>query len=149
MSGFIDHATSILEKALDGLTSRQSAISSNLANIDTPGYQAVTVDFETALRQQFDSLSSTPGNALPPSAGPSADVAMLRTDARHFDEGPSSLGTQGGSTGTTNESIRNDSNTVDLETEMTALTETQIKYSADSRLLEGKFSQLYSVLGGH
>ena len=74
---------------------------------------------------------------------------MRATAPRHFDEGPSSLGTQGGSTGTTNESIRNDSNTVDLETEMTALTETQIKYSADSRLLEGKFSQLYSVLGGH
>ena len=49
----------------------------------------------------------------------------------------------------TNENLRNDQNKVDLETEMTALTETQIKYSADSRLITSKFSQLYDVLGGH
>jgi hypothetical protein len=32
---------------------------------------------------------------------------------------------------------------------MTALTQTQIQYSADSRLITGKFAQLYTVLGGH
>jgi flagellar basal body rod protein FlgB len=31
---------------------------------------------------------------------------------------------------------------------MTALTQTQIKYSANSRLIEGKFAQLTTVLGG-
>jgi len=55
----------------------------------------------------------------------------------------------GASGSTANENLRNDSNTVDLETEMTALTETQIKYSAVSRLITGKFDQIYTVLGGH
>jgi len=40
-------------------------------------------------------------------------------------------------------------NKVDLETEMTNLTETQIKFSADSRLLTSKYAQLDTVLGGH
>jgi hypothetical protein len=31
---------------------------------------------------------------------------------------------------------------------MTALTETQIKYEADSRLITAKFAQLGDVLGG-
>ena len=128
MSGLIDPTTSILEKALDGLTSRQSAISSNLANIDTPGYQAQTVDFETALRREVEAASSTPSYAEHPSAGPSADVAMRTTDPRHFSSTASSFA---------------------ASTEMTALTETQIKYSAVSRLLTSKFSQIYDALGGH
>jgi flagellar basal-body rod protein FlgB len=149
MSGLIDPSMSILTQALDGLASKQAIISSNLANIDTPNYQPQTVDFETALQNEMATMTSSPGNALPPSAGPSADVAMETTDPRHF----STVGTLAtGSTAdvaATSENIRNDGNQVDLETEMTALTETQIKYEADSRLIAGKFNMLYDVLGGH
>ena len=35
--------------ALSGLTRRQEAISGNVANIDTPGYQRRSVSFESAL----------------------------------------------------------------------------------------------------
>jgi flagellar basal-body rod protein FlgB len=150
MSGLIDPTTSILSQALDGLTSSQAVISSNLANIDTPGYQPQAVDFQTALQNELDAQNSSSSNyALGPSSGPSADVAMKTTDPRHF----STLGTLGDGTSATvaptNESIRNDGNKVDLETEMTALSETQIKYEADSRLITGKFAQLYDALGGH
>ena len=66
---------------------------------------------------------------------------------------PSSFSSSGATTSTTesttDENLRNDGNTVDLETEMTALTETQIKYSAVAALLTDKFNQLYDVLGGH
>jgi flagellar basal-body rod protein FlgB len=150
MSGLIDRTTLFLSRALDGLTARQGAISANLANIDTPGYRPKSIDFETALRNELDWVSSgAPGNALPPSGGPSADVALKTTDSRHF--AALADGSTGASytTSTVNENLRNDTNTVDLETEMTALTETQIKYSANSRLISGKFAQLYDVLGGH
>jgi flagellar basal-body rod protein FlgB len=149
MSGLIDQSTSVLMAALDGLSSRQMAISSNLANIDTPGYQPQTVDFETALRQEVSAMDSSSGHATDPSAGPSADVAMRTTDPRQFSSIGSSFSSGGATSSTANENLRNDNNTVDLETEMTALTETQIKYSAVSRLITGKFSQLYDVLGGH
>jgi flagellar basal-body rod protein FlgB len=149
MSGLIDPTMSVLSQAIDGLTSSQAVISSNLANIDTPGYQPQTVDFETALQQEVANIWSPPGNALPPSSGVAANVAMEQTDARHFSAGGATgLGSAATSSGT-NESIRNDGNKVDLETEMTALTQTQIKYEANAHLLTAKFNQLYTVLGGH
>jgi flagellar basal-body rod protein FlgB len=149
VSGLIDPTMKILSQALDGLTSQQAVISSNLANIDTPNYQPKAVDFETALQNEIASMNGSPDTGLPPSAGPSAAVAMEATDPRHF----SLIGSlnDGSSTNVsaTSENIRNDGNKVDLETEMTALTETQIKYEANARLLTSKFSQLYDVLGGH
>ena len=148
MSGIIDPTTSILSQALDGLTAQQGVISANLANIDTPGYTPMAVDFETALRREVDAWSVGGGNAFAPSAGPSADVAMKTSDPRHY----SALGTLGNGSSAdvaaVSENTRNDGNKVDLETEMTALTQTQIKYSAMSRLITGKFDQLHTVLGG-
>ena len=148
MSGIIDPTTSMLSQALDGLTAQQGVISANLANIDTPGYTPMAVDFETALRREVDAWSAGGGNAFAPSAGPSADVAMKTSDPRHY----SALGTLGNGSSAdvaaVSENTRNDGNKVDLETEMTALTQTQIKYSAMSRLITGKFAQLSTVLGG-
>ena len=156
MSGLVDQATSILSQALDGLSARQSAISSNLANIDTPGYQAQTVDFETALSQEVQAMDSSGSSTVipaDPSTGPSAAIAMLTNDPRQYSSIPSSFSSSGATASTTestaDENLRNDGNTVDLETEMTALTETQIKYSAVAALLTDKFNQLYDVLGGH
>lgn len=40
----------IASKALDGLSMRMAALANNLANAHAPRYQAVTVDFEGALR---------------------------------------------------------------------------------------------------
>jgi flagellar basal-body rod protein FlgB len=38
-----------LSSALDGLAARQRAIANNIANVNTPGYQAQRVTFEDAL----------------------------------------------------------------------------------------------------
>lgn len=40
-----------LSSALDGLALRQRAIANNIANVNTPGYQAKRVVFEAALAQ--------------------------------------------------------------------------------------------------
>jgi flagellar basal-body rod protein FlgB len=150
MSGLIDPTTTLLTHALDGLTDRQSVISANLANIDTPGYQPKALDFQTALQTEFESMAGTsPADlALPPSSGPAANVALKTTDRRHM-RGISSAGGNSTTAATdVSENIRNDGNKVDLETEMTALSESQIQYEADSRLITGKFAQMHSVLGG-
>lgn len=45
-----DSVTSLsLSSALDGLALRQRAIANNIANVNTPGYQARRVQFESAL----------------------------------------------------------------------------------------------------
>ena len=45
-----DTTQTALEKAIMGASARQQAIAENLANVDTPGYQRVDVDFHTTLR---------------------------------------------------------------------------------------------------
>lgn len=43
--------TDLLKKALDAYALRQKAIASNVANIDTPGYKRLEVNFEDALQK--------------------------------------------------------------------------------------------------
>lgn len=56
-----DSTTQALDRALDGLEARQRAIASNIANLETPGYQSRVVNFE-------DSLRSAIGDGDPQSA---------------------------------------------------------------------------------
>jgi flagellar basal-body rod protein FlgB len=48
----------LLAKAMDAYALRQKAIASNIANIDTPGYKRLDVDFEEEL-MKAQRLSST------------------------------------------------------------------------------------------
>lgn len=45
-----DAVTRALTSALDGLSMRQNVIADNIANVDTPGFRATSVDFESSLR---------------------------------------------------------------------------------------------------
>jgi len=155
MSWLIDPTQRLLEKALDGLSRREDLIASNLANIDTPGYRAASIDFESALRSELAGLGMGGGSAdtavagelLAPSTGPSAAIALQTTDPRHFASGTTGVGLVPGSQ-TFDGSLRNDGNTVDLESEMTALVETQIRFGAVSRLVTGRLGMLRDAIGG-
>ena len=46
--------TQLLENSLDAGSLRQQVIANNIANINTPGYQAQTVAFESELRQAME-----------------------------------------------------------------------------------------------
>ena len=50
-----DPVGSVLSTALDGLSLRQRVIADNIANVDTPGYRASSVDFESQLRAAIES----------------------------------------------------------------------------------------------
>ena len=72
-----------LEKAIEGSSARQQAIAANLANVDTPGYQRVDVDFHSTLR---DAMASG-GNGLAGAAfTPQRDAtAQARPDGSSVD----------------------------------------------------------------
>lgn len=55
ITGISDAITQALHVAINGLDARQQAISSNIANLETPDYLAKEVDFETSLRAALDS----------------------------------------------------------------------------------------------
>lgn len=44
----------MVSKSLDACTMRGRAIANNLANVNTPGYQRIEVDFESKLRSAMD-----------------------------------------------------------------------------------------------
>ncbi|MFK8025271.1 MAG: flagellar basal body rod protein FlgB [Ilumatobacter sp.] len=50
-----DSTTQVIGRALDGLEARQRTIAANVANIETPGYQARTVNFEDGIREAMAS----------------------------------------------------------------------------------------------
>ena len=47
--GMPDAVSAVLTSALDGLSMRQRVIADNIANVDTPGFRATSVDFESSL----------------------------------------------------------------------------------------------------
>ena len=61
-----DITTDTLHSAMRGLAARQRVIADNIANIDTPGFLAGRVDFETALRDAV--TQGEPGDVRPASA---------------------------------------------------------------------------------
>jgi flagellar basal-body rod protein FlgB len=135
---------------LTGLSNRQALIAGNIANIDTPGYRPESIDFESALQAALADgpEGTTPVRAAirPPVLGMSASTGMQRTDPRHF--AGLALGSRTGSADVSafDGSIRNDTNTVDLESEMTALAESQLKFSAVTQLLSGRLGMLKDVV---
>jgi flagellar basal-body rod protein FlgB len=147
MSWLIDPAQRVLTTALDGYSRRESSIAANLANIDTPGYRAASVNFESELAA---AMAGQPGGTLamnPPTNGPSAALGLQQTSPGHLSgieasSGSSPVGVDTQPAGT---QTRLDGNGVDLESEMTALAETQLKYSAVSRMLTGKLTMLRDV----
>ena len=59
-----------IESALDGLALRQRAIANNIANVNTPGYHARRVEFESALAKSVaegnDQAAATTSASLEP-----------------------------------------------------------------------------------
>jgi flagellar basal-body rod protein FlgB len=125
---FADNATRAAKVALEGLSLRQQAISRNLANIDTPGYQAQTINFEETLQHLLDQ-----GGSLP----------MAITDAGHQisseQEMRLSLSARPGGT------FRADQNNVDVDVEMTEMSEAGIQYQAVSQSISQKLLLLKTL----
>ncbi len=151
----------VARQALSGLSAREEAIASNIANIDTPGYQRKVVSFEDALQAQI-AQAGTPSAAGTAGAGragaPVADLAtgslpLKTTDPRHM------TGPGGGSAGVAQGAIsgvqpqdviatRNDGNSVDIDQEMTDLVDTQLRYQALSQSLGTRLQTLRTVING-
>ncbi len=125
----------LLRRAMDGLSARQQAIAENIANIDTPGYQRKDVPFEAALRA---------------SLGQDGGLSLERTSPMHL---AGAAQAPGGVPPAVPEATpgaharRNDGNTVDIDTEMTAMVETTVRYSALGQLASMKLRELGDIIG--
>lgn len=117
---------------LRGLAHRQEATSSNIANIDTPGYRRQEVPFEAELRRAIGSGSQR----------------LATTDPRHLAAGRSTRDQLGVQAAQLLTSSRLDGNDVDVDQEMITLAETQMRYQAAASALNTKLSTIRNVIRG-
>lgn len=131
-----DRTLETLAKSLDLRSQKQVILSTNIANADTPGYQAQTLDFEGALAK---ALTHEEGVAR---SGNSEQVEPDQTISN----------VTGSIYNENNNVVREDGNTVDRDAEMTSLAENQILYNAAVELLRKKTAMIkYAITdgGGH
>lgn len=155
MSWLIDPTTRALTVALTGYARREEAIASNIANIDTPGFKPARVDFESALAAAAEDGAGGGVAMRPPTSGPSVSGGLARTSEAHL-AGITAGSLPGEDAGAgmadaysnvaPGVTTRVDGNAVDIDAQMTSLAETQLGYSATSRMLTGKLQMLKDVV---
>ena len=120
----------VLDKALDASTLRETVITNNLANINTPGYKRREVDFESLLRQELDKIK---WNSLDEKMN---DVQLSHLNAGvHFDMQAYGY------------DYRLDGNNVDVDVENTELASEQLRYQLISDSVTQEFSRLQKAMG--
>lgn len=119
----------IMDKAADASWLRETALTNNVSNMDTPGYKRLDVDFESALKKEL-------GNSKYSSLD--KKVRSLNSDLSGL-----SVSTY---TDSTNYSYRLDGNNVDPDTEPVELASEQLRYELISRALTDEFARMQTVL---
>lgn len=116
-----------LSKAMDLTWRRNQAITSNIANAETPQYRAVDVNFERELETAF----GNPGKDL------------KKTDARHMDaSGTQQAHLMSDNTGAT----KADGNNVDIDIQMGKLAYNSGQYSIATNLMRKKLGVLRRLI---
>lgn len=135
MADLFDKTTRALGASVNLRQLRNSVISSNVANAETPGYQAKKLDFEDALSRALN-LEGLP--------------APQGTQPEHFQTGTGALSrVKSDIYENPDVSVNNDGNTVDVEREMTELTNNTVMYKAAINLINKKMAALkYAATDG-
>ena len=135
MSDLFDKTTKALGSAINYRQLRQSIVSSNIANAETPGYKAKRLRFEEALSRAVDLSGKT---------------KMLISDPDHIANGPGRISNvRADIFDDPDINLTNDGNTVDMEKEMAILKENSLIYKAAVQLINKKLGTLkYTVTEG-
>lgn len=132
----IDKAFAFQEKALALRGYRQQLISSNIANADTPHYNAVDIDFADAMKKAL--------------AGITSGLDLTKTNERHLD-GKDTSGINGAKPlyrNVVQPSI--DGNTVDSNIEQAQFTENSLNYMSTLTFINGTIQgDSYVLKGGN
>jgi flagellar basal-body rod protein FlgB len=119
-----DQTYEVARKLMDAAAIRQSAIASNIANAETPGYRRLDVatDFVTQLK------------AAVATGAPTADLDSIRPAL---------------SVDPTARTVRPDGNSVDLERELIAMNRNSVEFSYLTEVVSGSIKQLKTAITGN
>lgn len=119
----------LLDKAADASWQRETLISNNIANADTPTYKRKDIEFSSILEKE---LKATDANSLD-QAVKSVDYNDDKLNGYIY-------------TDEANYSYRIDKNNVDIDTENVELASEQLRYQALTTAISGEFSRFKAVL---
>lgn len=137
VQGIFGTTIELLGKTLDLRAKRHALISSNLANVETPGYTPSDLSFEAELKGALNKGGTGRTPAL--------------TNARHIPIKGSSAGieqVQGSVVELSSKNMGPDGNGVEMESEMGRMSENQIMYNASVQLLTKKFEGIKQAIRG-
>ena len=117
----------LLTKAADASWKRQTVISNNIANVNTPGYKRKDLNFQGVLTEELgrckhESLDSKV-----------SDVDLSRLDPQIYVD-------------SANYSYRMDGNNVDIDTENVELASEQIRYEGLTDCINSEFERMKAVI---
>ena len=117
----------LLTKAADASWKRETVISNNIANVDTPGYKRKDLNFQGVLTEELgrckhESLDSKV-----------SDVDLSRLDPQIYVD-------------SANYSYRMDGNNVDIDTENVELASEQIRYEGLTNCINSEFERMKAVI---
>jgi len=134
MANPIDNALRFHAEALNLRATRQELLAANIANADTPGYQARDIDFRKSLEDAF--------------AGRSPTVQLAQTARGHVQPAAAAA------TGTAAPLYRTvvqaslDGNTVDMDVERAQFAENAIRYEANLTFINSQLKALLAAIQG-
>ena len=108
----------LLSRALDLTAQRQTLVSQNIANIDTPGYHARDIDFRQELQR-----------ALPEDENVSVAAVPFVREVPGLIERP-------------------DGNNVSIDRESLLMAQNQLQYQTEAQLLHSEFNRLQLAING-
>ncbi len=134
--GLFSDTLSFLEKSLDLRTRKQRVLATDIANADTPNFQAFDVMVEDALKKVRHAQTGD-------------DFQLVTTNRRHLslDEAPfpepvvRTLPVEP-------YSLKTDGNTVDVDREMGNLAKNQIMYNTSVEVISRELRRLKTVIRG-
>ncbi|HOB15956.1 MAG TPA: flagellar basal body rod protein FlgB [Defluviitoga sp.] len=123
----------LIPKTLDALSLRQTVISQNISNYNTPGYKRKYVNFESELQKclnENDILSLKTNNDR--HINNTSSLEIIQADIKEDDS----------------KSLRDDGNNVDPDKEFVYLIENTLKYNTLSRLMTYAIQRYDTVIRG-
>jgi flagellar basal-body rod protein FlgB len=130
---FSQESMPALAKSLDACAMRNRAIANNLANVNTPGYKRVEVEFESELRKALDSST----------------LKGARTDEKHLPIGRMDLTeVKPKSYLPDDPTLPSAVNNVDVDIEAAKLAENQMLFNFGVKYMNNKFVQIKGAITG-
>lgn len=126
--------TDMLAHGLDAAQLRQDTIANNIANVDTPGFKASSVEFESYMKDALENDGE--------------GFQLKTTSDKHIQIGASDAQDVQPQVVTDDNTMRMDGNSVDIDAQMSALAKNTVWYNTLTMKLNGELNRLKTAIDG-